>query len=141
MDEAYIPTVLHNGREYQQYALDEMQYFEPIDEVSIPNPSSNVLYLVSILKRKQFEIARLSHLHRVLMKVMNNRLIPPALSRPKKILELGVGTGNWALEVAKAYPECEVRKNPAVPYGEADAREGYCRRYLSAPLAARRATR
>jgi hypothetical protein len=50
---------------------------------------------------------RLSNLHEVLMLVFNNRLVPPELSRPRKILDLGSGTGDWAVEVAKTFPACE----------------------------------
>lgn len=38
LDEAYIPTLIHDGREYQQFALDSLHYFEPMDDV---RPSSS----------------------------------------------------------------------------------------------------
>ncbi|KAH7375861.1 S-adenosyl-L-methionine-dependent methyltransferase [Plectosphaerella cucumerina] len=86
LDEEYVPTVIQDGREYQQFALDNFHYFEPIDD---------------------HEMMRLSNLHEVLMLVFNNRLVPPELSRPRKILDLGSGTGDWAVEVAKTFPACE----------------------------------
>ena len=54
-------------------------------------------------------MGRLNALHSVLTKALNNRLIPSALRSPRRILDLGVGTGDWAVEVARAYPACEVR--------------------------------
>ncbi|KAH6687974.1 UMTA methyltransferase [Plectosphaerella plurivora] len=87
LDEEYLPTVFQDGREYQQFALQNLHYFEPIDD---------------------HEMVRINDLHNVLMLALNNRLLPSELTRPRKILELGVGTGDWAVEVAKTYPACEV---------------------------------
>lgn len=61
-----------------------------------------------VLTKWQHEMMRINDLHNVLMLALNNRLLPPELTRPRKILELGVGTGDWAVEVAKTYPACEV---------------------------------
>ncbi|KAH6702531.1 hypothetical protein VD0002_g7035 [Verticillium dahliae] len=87
LDEAYLPTVMHHGREYQQFAVDNYHYFEPIDED---------------------EVDRLHILHWVLLQALDNRLLPSQLSRPRRVLECGFGAGDWAIDVAKAYPNCEV---------------------------------
>ncbi|ROT38632.1 S-adenosyl-L-methionine-dependent methyltransferase, partial [Sodiomyces alkalinus F11] len=87
INEDFFPTLTHNSRVYQQFAIENYQYFEPIDED---------------------EADRLEVLHWVLLKVLDGRLLPSQLSRPRKILECGVGPGYWAMEVAKTYPNCEV---------------------------------
>ncbi|KAG7136564.1 Secondary metabolism regulator laeA like protein [Verticillium longisporum] len=78
---------MHHGREYQQFAVDNYHYFEPIDED---------------------EVDRLHILHWVLLQALDNRLLPSQLSRPRRVLECGFGAGDWAIDVAKAYPNCEV---------------------------------
>jgi len=54
------------------------------------------------------EADRLEAQHRVFNLVFDNRLIFPPVTSPKKILDLGYGAASWAVEVADAYPECEV---------------------------------
>lgn len=38
LDEEYLPTVFQDGREYQQFALHNFHYFEPMDDVRLPSP-------------------------------------------------------------------------------------------------------
>ena len=56
----------------------------------------------------QDESERLQILHNVLNRVFDGRLIFPPLTRLRRILECGYGTGGWACEVAEQNPRCEV---------------------------------
>ena len=57
----------------------------------------------------QDESERLRILHNVLNRVFDGRLIFPPVTRPRRILDCGFGTGDWASEVAEQNPRCEVR--------------------------------
>ncbi|KAK1997155.1 UMTA methyltransferase [Colletotrichum falcatum] len=87
LDNAFLETVIHQGREYQRYAVDNGAYFAPMDED---------------------EVERLQIMHAVLSIVFENQLLFPPITRPRRILECGFGTGDWALEVAQQHPSCEV---------------------------------
>ncbi|PHH61094.1 hypothetical protein CDD81_805 [Ophiocordyceps australis] len=87
LDESLTETVDFHGRAYQKYALANGTYYAPIDED---------------------EIARLELMHSIFHKVFDNRLIFPPISSPKKILDCGCGAGDWAVQVARRYPECEI---------------------------------
>ncbi|KZV65260.1 S-adenosyl-L-methionine-dependent methyltransferase [Peniophora sp. CONT] len=54
------------------------------------------------------EVERLDGLHHGLKKYMNGKLCLAQLGFPKKILELGAGTGIWAAEAATIYPDADV---------------------------------
>lgn len=56
----------------------------------------------------QDELERLRVWHTVLNRVFDNRLLFPALSRPRRILDCGYGTASWAIDVAMQNPGCEV---------------------------------
>jgi ubiquinone/menaquinone biosynthesis C-methylase UbiE len=47
-------------------------------------------------------------MHAVLSRVFDGRLIFPPVRNPKRILDLGTGSGDWAIQVAEQYPESEV---------------------------------
>lgn len=47
-------------------------------------------------------------MHQIFNMMFDNRLIFPPIPRPRRILDLGYGSGSWAIEVAEQYPECEV---------------------------------
>ncbi|KAK2022843.1 UMTA methyltransferase [Colletotrichum zoysiae] len=87
LDNAFLETVMHQGREYQRYAIENGAYFAPIDED---------------------EVERLQIMHAVLSIVFENQLLFPPIVRPRRILECGFGAGDWALEVAQQHPSCEV---------------------------------
>ncbi|KAM4060401.1 methyltransferase [Hirsutella rhossiliensis] len=87
LDESYAETVDLLGRTYQKYALTNGTYFAPIDEE---------------------EISRLELMHSVLCRVFDDRLIFPPVGSPSRILECGCGAGDWAVDVARRFPDCEV---------------------------------
>ncbi|KAF3811556.1 hypothetical protein GCG54_00001884 [Colletotrichum gloeosporioides] len=47
-------------------------------------------------------------MHYLFSIVFENSLIFPPITRPRRILECGFGTGDWAIEVAQQHPSCEV---------------------------------
>ncbi|TDZ26861.1 Secondary metabolism regulator laeA [Colletotrichum orbiculare MAFF 240422] len=87
LDNVFLETVVHHGREFQRYAVDNGAYFVPIDED---------------------EVERLQIMQVVFSIVFENSLIFPPISRPRRILECGSGAGDWAIEVAQQHPSSEV---------------------------------
>ncbi|KAI9054724.1 hypothetical protein LZ554_001875 [Drepanopeziza brunnea f. sp. 'monogermtubi'] len=87
VDNSFLETETHYNREYQSYAINNSAYLAPIDDE---------------------EIERLNIFHNVLGRVFDGRIIVPPLSRPRRILDCGYGTGAWACEVAEQHPRCEV---------------------------------
>ncbi|KAK2775225.1 UMTA methyltransferase [Colletotrichum kahawae] len=87
LDNTFLETITYLGREFQRYAVDNGAYFAPIDED---------------------EIERLQMMHYLFSIVFENSLIFPPITRPRRILECGFGTGDWAIEVAQQHPSCEV---------------------------------
>ncbi|OLN95530.1 Demethylmenaquinone methyltransferase 3 [Colletotrichum chlorophyti] len=109
LDTSFLETITYQGREYQRYAVDNGAYFAPIDEVK--EMTSSWKRFVSWLIRLtgyQDEIERLQLMHVVLSIVFENRLLFPPVTRPRRILECGSGTCDWAIDVAQQYPTCEV---------------------------------
>ncbi|RKU45804.1 hypothetical protein DL546_005381 [Coniochaeta pulveracea] len=87
LDRTYVETVLHHGREYQRYSLENGVYFAPVDED---------------------EAYRHRLMHHVFSLLFQNRLVFPPVSALNRVLECGFGAGSWAIEVAEQHPECEV---------------------------------
>ncbi|KAF4592549.1 S-adenosyl-L-methionine-dependent methyltransferase [Ophiocordyceps camponoti-floridani] len=85
-NETLTETIDFFGRTYQKYALDNRIYFAPIDEK---------------------ETSRLEMMHAVLSRVFDDRLIFPPV-RPTRVLDCGCGGGDWAVEVARRFPDCQV---------------------------------
>lgn len=54
------------------------------------------------------EQGRLEALHHLLIALFQGKLYHAPLSQPHHILDLGTGTGHWAIEVADAHPEAVV---------------------------------
>jgi tRNA G46 methylase TrmB len=110
LDETFTEIVECHGRSYQQYALTNGTYFVPIDEVK---SNSQGFRLEPTSKKSdqliQDEIARLEVMHGVLNSLFDNRLIFPPIRSPRRILDLGCGSGDWAVDVAMSYPNAEVR--------------------------------
>ncbi|KAI1116905.1 S-adenosyl-L-methionine-dependent methyltransferase [Nemania sp. NC0429] len=93
-DEVRETFVLHN-RSFQRYAIDNSTYFVPVDED---------------------ETLRLRIQHRVLTMMFDNRFIFPPIDAPRRVLDCGFGTGEWALQVAWEHPRCEVRGIDITPH-------------------------
>ncbi|QUC17286.1 uncharacterized protein UV8b_01527 [Ustilaginoidea virens] len=87
LDESFTETVEYHGRLFQKYALTNGVCFSPVDED---------------------EVARLELMHSVLCRVFDNRLIFPPVTSPRRVLDCGFGAGDWAIDVAKHFPSCEV---------------------------------
>ncbi|KAK6606048.1 UMTA methyltransferase [Botrytis cinerea] len=87
VDNTYFETVTYHNRHFQQYAITNLSYFQPIDED---------------------ELERLRVWHAILNRVFDNRLLFPTLGRPRRILDCGYGTASWAVDVATQNPGCEV---------------------------------
>lgn len=60
---------------------------------------------LTIVKREE---NRLVNQHDILLRVSGNRLYFPRVENPRKVLECGYGTGDWAVSVAEEYEDCEV---------------------------------
>ncbi|KAI5777239.1 S-adenosyl-L-methionine-dependent methyltransferase [Geopyxis carbonaria] len=80
-----VDYVYENGRRYHRF--QEGKYFLPNDEQ---------------------EQDRLDLFHHVLLLCLRGKLHLAPLDKPQKILDLGTGTGIWALDMAETYPEAEV---------------------------------
>ncbi len=57
------------------------------------------------------EAERLENQHRVFSLMFDQRLIFASMTRVRNVLDCGYGTASWAIEVAEAYPDCEVRSS------------------------------
>ncbi|CAF3567258.1 unnamed protein product [Fusarium graminearum] len=107
LDETFTEIVEHCGRTYQHYSLKNDTYFAPIDEVgakTLPMSQSSAESNISC----QDEISRLEVMHGVLSGLFDRRLIFPPIRSPRRVLDCGCGTGDWAMEVATQYPDSEV---------------------------------
>ncbi|KAL5336185.1 S-adenosyl-L-methionine-dependent methyltransferase [Aspergillus crustosus] len=87
LDEEYVRTISVQGREFQKYSIDNGISFEPIDDD---------------------EAERLDLQHRILSRVFDNRLVFPPISRLRRVLDCGYGSGSWAIDVAEQNPDCDV---------------------------------
>ncbi|PNY23120.1 Uncharacterized protein TCAP_06929 [Tolypocladium capitatum] len=70
----------------------------------------------------QDEISRLELMHSVLSRVFDDRLIFPPVGSPRRILDCGSGAGDWAVDVAGRFPDCEVRVATSLPRHEQPSR-------------------
>lgn len=62
-----------------------------------------------IMPNDESELDRLDLTHNMLKISMNMRLFDATFSKaPKNILDIGTGTGMWAIEMADEYPEAEI---------------------------------
>lgn len=77
--------VLENGRVYPSYGRHD--YGMPIDEQ---------------------ELARNDLQHAKFSLLLGNRLFLAPISSPTRVLDIGTGTGIWAIDVGDVYPEAEV---------------------------------
>ncbi|KAF2190951.1 S-adenosyl-L-methionine-dependent methyltransferase [Zopfia rhizophila CBS 207.26] len=77
--------VYKNGRRYNAYR--DSKYFLPNDEA---------------------ECDRSDLIHHIYGMLLGGQLILAPIKEPKRILDIGCGTGIWAMDVADQYPEAEV---------------------------------
>lgn len=109
LDSALQEIVTIHGREFQRYSVNNRIYLCPIDDVSL---SATVLGKDMSAARNcwplQNEIDRLELQQSIFNLVFDNRLIFPPIRNPRRVLDCGYGAGNWALEVAERYPDCQV---------------------------------
>ena len=62
-----------------------------------------------IMPNDESELDRLDLTHNMLKISMSMRLFDATFSKaPKNILDIGTGTGMWAIEMADEYPEAEI---------------------------------
>ncbi|KAL2872320.1 class I SAM-dependent methyltransferase [Aspergillus lucknowensis] len=87
LDDEYLRTIFIQGREYQQYSIDNQVSLEPVDED---------------------EAERLELQHRIFSRVFDSRLIFPPIRHLRTVLDCGYGAGSWAIDVAEQNPDCEV---------------------------------
>ncbi|KAL4957131.1 S-adenosyl-L-methionine-dependent methyltransferase [Aspergillus filifer] len=87
LDDEYLRTISIQGREYQRYSIENGISFEPVDDD---------------------EAERLDLQHRIFSRVFDHRLVFPPISRMRRVLDCGYGTGSWAIDVADQNPDCEV---------------------------------
>ena len=53
----------------------------------------------------QAELERLDIKHHIIMLLSNGHLHLAPLTNPRRILDIGTGTGIWAMEMADLYPD------------------------------------
>jgi len=87
-----LATVDIHGRRFQKVSIDERIY-------CVPNASDND------------EEDRLIAQHQLLYRLLEDSIMSPRipLNDPKKVLDLGYGGGDWCVQFAEEYEDCEVR--------------------------------
>jgi len=61
-----------------------------------------------VLVNDEAEWARLDAMHNGIANFLEHKLTPAPLGKPRTILEIGAGSGAWAIQAAKLYPDADV---------------------------------
>jgi ubiquinone/menaquinone biosynthesis C-methylase UbiE len=64
-------------------------------------------YYAYALENDPHEMERLDQQHYMLQCVIGRRYHAPLKEEPRRVLDVGTGTGAWLLEMASEYPECD----------------------------------
>ena len=83
----------------------------------------------------QKELDRIDLKHHVMMLLCNGYLHLAPLVNPKRILDIGTGTGIWAIEMGEQYPEAEVKGIDLSPVQPAWYASGFYEDAVSADMA------
>ncbi len=86
----------------------ETDYPIPNDEVCFVAQRLTVCPSLTQAPRHQSELDRLDLQHHLLTVLFGGKLHLAPLNEPKKILDLGTGTGIWAIDMADLYPDATV---------------------------------
>ncbi|KAI9734020.1 MAG: hypothetical protein M1834_002677 [Cirrosporium novae-zelandiae] len=65
-------------------------------------------YAVYFFPNDPIEVKRLALQHHMWVLTLNHTLHLSPLSRPLNVLDIGTGTGNWAIDFAEAYPNAQI---------------------------------
>lgn len=61
-----------------------------------------------VMPNDESELDRLDLTHNMIRITMGEKLHIAPIEKPKKILDIGAGTGIWAIEMADQYPDAEI---------------------------------
>ncbi|KAL7270977.1 hypothetical protein RUND412_006297 [Rhizina undulata] len=99
-----------NGRRYHRYS--QGHYLLPNDEVRVITCEHRGIYWDHSVNNNYFqqtEQDRLDMHHHIFLKMLDGKLtLAPIGDDPKRILDVGTGTGIWALDAADEYPNAKV---------------------------------
>ncbi|OAP59115.1 hypothetical protein AYL99_06413 [Fonsecaea erecta] len=101
---SFLQPVYSHGRRYQSYRDGE--YHRPNDEVSL------LCYMtdgISCLKTLQEELRRLDWMDEIFFLINKRKLhLAPVGHGSLRVLDIGFGTGMWAMAMGDKYPQAEI---------------------------------
>jgi len=71
-------------------------------------PHEDSVYIMPAAASKQDELERLDEMHAGIREYFGSELSLAPIGKPERILELGAGSGAWAIQAAQLYPEAEI---------------------------------